>query len=228
MKRMYDNGPGLHFDTKPWSHTIDLINSSIGLREVGSTDVQWSNGSAKFFYCKGGSAGNRFQGGIKVQPFVGGGFWSDVKKADFDAYPAVGAATELILDIGSDDTVEIPNDDVMVKGDSDESAIVMTNQSEDKAIHKVNILSTSWLNLPIVFDAMNFLSQIQNWYREKGWTEIDENGTELIVIPSEYVKIGSTLVSVKEEALPPEARIFYADRSDNHIYVLPKATVMPR
>lgn len=228
MKRMFDTGPGLSFDTKPWSHTIDLINSSIGLRAVGSTDIQWSNGTAKFFYPKGGSAGNRFQGGIRVQPFVSGGFWTDIKKADFDSFPAVGAATELILDIDSDDTASIPNDAVIVKGNSEESAIVMTNQSDDKEIHKVNILSTSWLNMAIGFDTMNFLDQIKSWYRAKGWTEIDENGSELIVIPSKYVKIGSTLVSVMEEALPPEARIVYGDRSDNHIYVLPKATVMPQ
>lgn len=228
MKRMYDNGPGLNFDAKPWSHTIDLINSSIGLRAVGSADVQWSNGTTKFFYCKGGSAGNRFQGGIRVQPFVGGGFWTDIKKTDFDAYPAVGAATELILDIGSDDTVAIPNDDVVVKGDSNESTIVMTNQPDDKAIHKVSIFGTSWLNLSVGFDVDGFLAQIQSWYREKGWTETDENGSEMIVIPSKYVKVGSTLVSVLEEALPPEARIIYSDNPDNHIYVLPRAIVSPR
>ena len=228
MKRMYDNGPGLSFNTQPWSHTIDLINSSIGIRAVGSTDVQWSNGTTKFFYCKGGSAANRFQGGIRVQPFISGGFWNEIKKADFDAFPAVGAATELILDISSDDTAEIPNDEVIVKGDSEESAIVMTNQPDDKAIHKVNYASTSWLNLPVSFDIMKFLDQIKSWYRAKGWTEIDENGSEMIVIPSKCVKVGSTMISVQEEALPPEARIVYSDNPNNHIYILPKAIAMPR
>lgn len=225
MKRMHDNGPKLIFESQPWSHTIDLINGSIGIRAVGSTDVQWSSGTTKFFYCKGGSSVNRFQGGIRVQPFVGGGFWSDIKKTDFDEFPAIGAATELILDINSDDAAQIPNDDVIVKGDSEESTVVMTNQSDDKAIHKVNYSSTTWLRLPVSFDAMKFLAQIRSWYRAKGWTEIDEGGNELIAIPSEYVSVVSAGISVKEEALPPEARIVCSDNPDNRIYILPRETV---
>ena len=63
MKRMYSNGAqDLKFDSKPWSHTVDLINNAVGLRAVGSADIVWSDGTNKFFYCKGGSAANRFQG----------------------------------------------------------------------------------------------------------------------------------------------------------------------
>ena len=44
MKRMYsDNAQDLKIDSKPWAHTIDLINGAIGLRAVGSTDIKWSD-----------------------------------------------------------------------------------------------------------------------------------------------------------------------------------------
>ena len=230
MKRMYDNNAkDLTFSQQPWSNTIDLINGAIGLRAVGSADIKWSNGSSKFFYCKGGSAANRFQGGIRVQPFVGGGFWTDIKKTDFTEgeYPAVGAKTELILDFSSEDTVGIPNDTIRIssKNMSGESTLAIINWEAGDVIHKINY--TTRLNMNVSFDANDFMNQIKDWYRQKGWIET-EDGSETIVIPSDYVSVGSTLVSVKEEALPPEARINYTNGPINQIYVLPKAIVIPQ
>ena len=230
MKRMYSDGAqDLDFTSKPWSNTIDLINNSIGLRAVGSTDIKWSDGASKFFYCKGGSAANRFQGGIKVQPFVGGGFWTDIKKTDFadGTYPAVGAKTEVIIDLSSDDTVGIPDDVFVIssKDMSGESMIAIINWESGDLIHKINY--TTRLNMNVIFDAKDFIGQVKDWYRQKGWVETDGE-SEYIVIPSDCVSIGSTLVSVKEEALPPELRINHTDRPLNHIYVLPRTIVMPK
>lgn len=230
MKRMYDNNAqDLKFEPQPWSHTIDLINGAIGLRAVGSVDINWSEGTTKFFYCKGGSGANRFQGGIRVQPFVGGGFWMEIKKTDFadGTYPAVGANTELILDFSSEDTVGIPNDAIRIssKNMSGESTLAMINWESGDVIHKINY--TTRLNMNVSFDAKDFINQIKDWYRQKGWIET-EDGSETIVIPSDYVKVGSSAVSIKEEALPPEARINYTDGPINQIYVLPKSIVIPK
>ena len=228
MKRMYDNGAqDLKFDSQPWSHTVDLINGAIGLRAVGSADISWSNGSSKFFYCKGGSAANRFPGGIKVQPFVGGGFWTDIKKTDFDTYPAVGAKTELIIDLGSDDTVGIPDDTLVIssKNMTGEATLAMINWESGDVIHKINY--STHLNMSVGFESQDFIAQVKDWYRRKGWIET-EDGSETIVIPSDYVSVGSTLVSVKEEALPPELRINYTSGPLNHIYVLPRTIVTPK
>ena len=224
-----DNSQDLKFDSKPWSNTVDLINNAIGLRAVGSADVNWSDGASKFFYCKGGSAANRFQGGLRVQPFVGGGFWTDIKKTDFadGTYPAVGAKTEVIIDLGSEDTVGIPDDTLVIssKNMSGESTLAMINWESGDVIHKINY--TTHLNMSVSFDAWDFIAQIKDWYRQKGWVETGD-GSEYIVIPSDYVSVGSTLISVKEEALPPEARINYTSSPNNHIYVLPRTIVMPK
>ena len=230
MKRMYSDGAqDLKFDSQPWSHTIDLINGAIGLRAVGSADINWSDGASKFFYCKGGSAANRFQGGIRVQPFVGGGFWTDIKKTDFadGTYPAVGAKTEVIIDLGSDDTVGIPDDTLVIssKDMSGESTLAMINWESGDVIHKINY--TTHLNMSVSFDAKDFINQVKDWYRQKGWIETDGE-SETIVIPSDYVAVGSTLVSVKEEALPPELRINYTSGPINQIYVLPHSIVIPQ
>ena len=130
MKRMYSDGAqDLDFTSNPWAHTIDLINGAIGLRTVGATDIVWSNGTTKFFYPKGGSGENRFQGGIRVQPYVATGFWQEIKKADFDTFPAAGTQTELILDLSADDMVSIPNDvyRIFSKSRSAESKIIVIN-----------------------------------------------------------------------------------------------------
>ena len=229
MKRMYSDGAqDLQFGTQPWAHTIDLINNSIGLRAVGSADIVWFGGTTKFFYPKGGSAANRFQGGIRVQPYVATGLWQEIKKTDFAAgtFPAAGSKTELILDLGSDDTVGIPNDTLVItnKNGDGGSTLAMINWESEDVIHKINY--STHLNMNVVFDATDFIKQIKDWYRQKGWMETDGE-SETIVIPSDYVTIKTDKVTVEEEALPPEARINYTDSPINHIYVLPRTIVIP-
>ena len=233
MKRMYSDGAqDLKIDSQPWAHTIDLINGAIGLRAVGSTDIKWSNGTTKFFYPKGGSGANRFQGGMRVQPYMASGptpTWTEIKKTDFTdgEFPAPLAKTELILDLNSDDTVAIPNDALRIssKSHADESTLIMINQEVGEVIHKINYANTADIN--VGFDTMNFIGQVKDWYRQKGWVETDAE-SETIVIPSDYITIQGTYVAVKGEALPPELRINYSDRPNNHIYVLPKTIVMPQ
>ena len=225
MKRMFDNNAqDLDFTSNPWAHTIDLINGSIGLRAVGATDIVWSNGTTKFFYPKGGSGKNRFQGGMRVQPYVATGYWQEIKKADFDTFPAAGAPTELILDLNADDMVSIPNDVYRIssKSQSAESTLIMINQEAGNVIHKINYQGTADVNVD--FDSVDFMNQIKDWYRQKGWVDADDS----IVIPSQYVHITATKVDVEEEALPPEVRIHYYDDPNNHIYVLPRTIISPR
>ena len=227
MKRMYsDNAHDLDFTSNPWSHTIDLINGAIGLRAVGSADVIWSNGTTKFFYAKGGSGKNRFQGGMRVQPYVMTGYWQDIKKTDFDAgtFPAVGAPTELILDLNADDMVSIPQDVYRIssKSRSAESTLIVINQEAGDVIHKINYASTADMN--VGFDGVDFMAQIKDWYRQKGWVDAEDS----IVIPSKYVHTTDTKVDVEDEALPPEVRIHYRDDPNNNIYVLPRTIVTPR
>ena len=228
MKRMYSDGAqDLDFTSNPWAHTIDLINGAIGLRAVGATDIVWSNGTTKFFYPKGGSGVNRFQGGIRVQPYVMTGYWQEIKKADFDTFPAVGAPTELILDLSADDMVSIPNDVYRIssKSGTAESTLIMINQEAGNIVHKIDYQGTADMN--VGFDNVNFMNQIKDWYRQKGWVETDGE-SETIVIPSKYVRITDTKVDVEDEALPPEVRINYRDDPYNHIYVLPRTIVSPR
>ena len=231
MKRMYsDNAQDLNIESKPWAHTIDLINGSIGLRAVGSTDTKWSNGTTKFFYPKGGSGANRFQGGMRVQPYVATGLWQEIKKTDFEAgtFPAAGSKTELLLDLGADDMVSIPNDSFRIssKSKSVESTLIVVNREATDVIHKINYANT--VDVENNFDAWDFMGQIKDWYRQKGWIETDVDGYETIVIPSNYVTITADKVTVEEEALPPEVRINYKSDPNNHIYVLPRTIVMPR
>ena len=227
MKRMYSDGAqDLDFTSQPWAHTIDLINNSIGLRAVGSADINWSDGTTKFFYPKGGSGKNRFQGGIRVQPYVATGLWQEIKKTDFGAgtFPAAGSPTELILDLGTDDTVQIPNDAYVItnKNRDGESTLAMINRESGEVIHKIDY--ATHLNMSVIFDAQDFINQIKDWYRQKGWVDADDS----IVIPSQYVHVTTDKVTVEEEALPPEVRINYTSSPVNYIYVLPKTIVMPR
>lgn len=232
MKRMYSDGAqDLKIDSKPWAHTIDLINGAIGLRAVGSADIKWSNGTTKFFYCRGGSGANRFQGGIRVQPYMASGptpTWTEIKKTDFTEgeFPAPLAKTEVIFELNSDDTVDIPNDSFRIssKSGTSESTLVVINREEQDIVHKINYAGTA--DVECTFDAFDFIGQIKEWYRRKGWIEADEE-SETIVIPSDYVTIQGTYVAVKGEALPPEVRIKYSSDPNNHIYVLPKTIVMP-
>lgn len=227
MKRMYSDGAqNLDFTSQPWAHTIDLINNSIGLRAVGATDINWSDGTTKFFYPKGGSAANRFQGGIRVQPYVATGLWQEIKKTDFadGTFPAAGSPTELIIDLGTDDTVQIPNDAYVItnKNRDGESTLAIINHEAGGVIHKIDY--ATHLNMNVIFDAQDFIGQIKDWYRQKGWVDAED----LIVIPSQYVHITTDKVAVEDEALPPEVRINYSSRPMNYIYVLPKTIVMPR
>ena len=228
MKRMHSDGAqDLQFNTQPWAHTIDLINGAIGLRAVGSADIVWSNGTTKFFYPKGGSGKNRFPGGMRVQPYVMTGYWQDIKKADFDTFPAAGAPTELILDLNTEDMVSIPTDSFRIssKSRSAESTLIVVNRDAADVIHKINYASTA--DVEVGFDAIDFMSQIKQWYRQKGWIETDGE-SETIVIPSKYVHIVETKVDVEDEALPPEVRIHYNNDPNNHIYVLPRTIVTPQ
>lgn len=228
MKRMYSDGSqDLQFNTQPWAHTIDLINGAIGLRAVGSADIVWSNGTTKFFYPKGGSGANRFTGGMRVQPYVMTGYWQDIKKADFDTFPAAGSPTELILDLNADDMVSIPQDSFRIssKSRSAESTLIVVNRDTADVIHKINYASTA--DVEVGFDVIDFISQIKEWYRQKGWVETDGE-SETIVIPSKYVHITETKVDVEDEALPPEATIRYKDDPNNHVYVLPRTIVIPQ
>lgn len=233
MKRMYsDNAQDLQIDSKPWAHTIDLINGAIGLRAVGSADIKWSNGTTKFFYPKGGSGANRFQGGMRVQPYMSAGptpTWTEIKKTDFNEgeFPAPLAKTELIFDLNSDDTVSIPNDAFRIssKSGSSESTLIVINRETQETIHKINYSSTA--DVESTFDAFDFINQIKEWYRQKGWVETDGE-SETIVIPSDYITIQGTYVAVKGEALPPEVRINYKSDPNNHIYVLPRIIVTPQ
>lgn len=230
MKRMYSDGAqDLDFTSNPWAHTIDLINGAIGLRAVGSADIQWSNGTTKFFYPKGGSGANRFQGGMRVQPYVLTGFWQDIKKSDFEAgtFPAAGAQTELILDLGAEDMVSIPNDTYVMtsKNKDGRATLAMINRGAGDTVHRIDY--TSHINVEVSFDSQDFMNQIKDWYRRKGWIETDGE-SEYIVIPSRYVHITDTKVDVDEEALPPEVRINYLNSPLNDIYVLPKTIVIPR
>ena len=227
MKRMYSDGSqDLDFTSQPWAHTIDLINNSIGLRAVGATDINWSDGTTKFFYPKGGSGKNRFQGGIRVQPYVATGLWQEIKKTDFTdgTFPAAGSPTELILDLSADDMVQIPNDSYRIssKSRTAESTLIVINQESGNAIHKINYASTADMN--VGFDAVDFMNQIKEWYKQKGW--IDADGS--IVIPSQYVTVTTDKVDVEDEALPPEVRINYRDDPYNNIYVLPRTIIMPK
>ena len=222
---MYSDGAqDLDFTSQPWANTIDLINGAIGLRTVGATDIVWSNGTTKFFYAKGGSAANRFQGGIRVQPYVLTGFWQDIKKADFDTFPAAGTPTELILDLNAEDMVSIPDDTYVItsKSKDGKSTLAMINHEPGEVIHKIDY--ATHLNMNVSFDAVDFMNQIKDWYRQKGWVDADDS----IVIPSKYVHITETKVDVEDEALPPEVRINYTDSPINYIYVLPKTIVMPK
>lgn len=233
MKRMYSDGAqDLKFDSKPWAHTIDLINGAIGLRAVGSADIKWSNGTTKFFYPKGGSAANRFQGGIRVQPYMAAGptpTWTEIKKADFTEgeFPAPLAKTELIFDLNSDDTVQIPDDAFRIssKSGTAESTLIVINRDTEDVIRKINYASTA--DMGVGFDVWDFIAQVKDWYRQKGWIETDGE-SETIVIPSDYVTIQGTYVAVKGEALPTEVRINYDSDPNNNVYVLPRAIVMPQ
>ena len=226
MKRMFETGSKLYFTSTSWkSNSIDLINNSVGLQTVGSEDIEWSNGASKFFHQ---GTGKRFSGGMNVQPYLTGqgasAAWKEIKKADFSTFPAAGAKVNVILDLGSDDVVAIPEDTIYINSDSRESTLIVLNKANDAAaFHTVNYANR--VETIIGFDGVGFINQIKDWYRAKGWLEETDDGGALVTIPSQYVTITATGAEVKGEALPPSAAIYYRPDEFDQIYILPREIV---
>ena len=230
MRRMFETGPKIYFTARSWkSNSIDLTNSSVGLQTVGSQDIQWSNGSSKFFHQ---GNGKRFTGGMNVQPYLTGqgasAAWKEIKKTDFDTFPAAGAKVNVILDLSTDDTVTIPEDTIEINSDSRESTLIVLNKgaNDATAFHLVNYANR--VQSTIGFDTIGFINQIKDWYRAKGWLEENDRGGAIITIPSQYVTITATGAEVKGEALPPSAAIYYNPDEFDQIYVLPREIVTIR
>ena len=226
MKRMFETGSKIYFTSTSWkSNSIDLINNSVGLQTVGSEDIEWSNGASKFFHQ---GTGKRFSGGMNVQPYLTGqgasAAWKEIKKADFSTFPAAGAKVNVILDLGSDDVVAIPEDTIYINSDSRESTLIVLNKANDAAaFHTVNYANR--VETIIGFDGVGFINQIKDWYRAKGWLEETDDGGALVTIPSQYVTITATGAEVKGEALPPSAAIYYRPDEFDQIYILPREIV---
>ena len=226
MKRLFDTGSKIYFTSTSWkSNSIDLINSSVGLQTVGSENIEWSNGASKFFHQ---GTGNRFSGGMNVQPYLTGqgasAAWKEIKKADFDTFPAAGAKVNVILDLSSDDVIAIPEDTIHINSDSWDSTLIVLNKANDAAaFHTVN--KANRVQTTIGFDDIGFINQIKDWYRAKGWLEESDEGGAIITIPSQYVTITATGAEVKGEALPPSAAIYYRPDEFDQIYILPREIV---
>ena len=225
MKRLFDTGSSkIYFTSKKWPSTnsIDLINNSVGLQTVGSENIEWSNGASKFFHQ---GTGKRFSGGMNVQPYLTGqganAAWKEIKKADFGTFPAAGAKVNVILDLSTDDTIAIPDDTIYINSDSKESTLIVLNKANDAAaFHTVNY--ANYVETTIAFSGKDFINQIKDWYRAKGWLEETDEGSAIITIPSQYVKITATGAEVKGEALPPSGAIYYNPDEFDQIYILPR------
>ena len=226
MKRLFDTGSKLYFTSTSWkSNSIDLINNSVGLQTVGSENIEWSNGASKFFHQ---GTGKRFSGGMNVQPYLTGqgasAAWKEIKKADFNTFPAAGAKVNVILDLGSDDVIAIPDDTIHINSDSRESTLIVLNNANDAAaFHTVNYANR--VQTTIRFSGIGFINQIKDWYRAKGWLEESDDGSATVTIPSQYVTITATGAEVKGEALPPSAKIYYSPDEFDQIYILPREIV---
>ena len=227
MKRLFDTGSSkIYFTSTSWkSNSIDLINTSVGLQTVGSQDIEWSNGSSKFFHQ---GTGKRFSGGMNVQPYLTGqgasAAWKEIKKADFGTFPAAGTKVNVILDLSADDVITIPEDTIHINSDSQESTLIVLNNANDAAaFHTVNYANR--VQTTIGFDSIGFINQIKDWYRAKGWLEESDEGSAIITIPSQYVTITATGAEVKGEALPPSAAIYYYPGAFDQIYILPREII---
>lgn len=226
MKRLFDTGSKIYFTSTSWkSNSIDLINNSVGLQIVGSQDIEWSNGTSKFFHQ---GTGKRFSGGMNVQPYLTGqgasAAWKEIKKADFSTFPAAGAKVNVILDLSSEDTISIPEDTIHINSDSQESTLIVLNNAKDAAaFHTVNYANR--VQTTIGFNSIGFINQIKDWYRAKGWLEESDEGGSIITIPSQYVTITATGAEVKGEALPPSAAIYYNPGAFDQIYIIPREIV---
>ena len=230
MRRMFETGPKIYFTARSWkSNSIDLTNSSVGLQTVGSEDIQWSNGSSKFFHQ---GNGKRFTGGMNVQPYLTGqgasAAWKEIKKTDFDTFPAAGAKVNVILDLSTDDIVTIPEDTIDINSDSRESTLIVLNKgaNDATAFHIVNYANR--VQSTIAFDSIGFINQIKDWYRAKGWLEESDDGSAIVTIPSQYVTITATGAEVKGEALPPSGAIYYNPDEFDQIYILPREIITIR
>ena len=225
MRRMFETGPKLYFTSTSWkSNSINLINNSVGLQTVGSENIEWSNGESKFFHQ---GTGKRFSGGMNVQPYLTGqgasAAWKEIKKADFTTFPAAGAKVNVILDLSSDDIVFIPEDTIHINSDSQESTLIVLNNTKDAAaFHTVNYANR--VQTTIGFDQIGFINQIKDWYRAKGWLD-ETDGGATVTIPSQYVTITATGAEVKGEALPPSAAIYYSPGAFDQIYILPREII---
>lgn len=226
MRRMYETGSNIYFTSTSWkSNSIDLINNSVGLQTVGSENIEWSNGESKFFHQ---GTGKRFSGGMNVQPYLTGqgasAAWKEIKKADFNTFPAAGAKVNVILDLSSEDTISIPEDTIHINSDSAESTLIVLNKANDAAaFHTVNY--ANHVETTIKFDGIGFINQIKDWYRAKGWLEESDEGSAIVTIPSQYVTITATGAEIKGEALPPSAAIYYNPDEFDQIYILPRKIV---
>ena len=230
MRRMFETGPKIYFTARSWkSNSIDLVNNSVGLQTVGSENIEWSNGSSKFFHQ---GNGKRFTGGMNVQPYLTGqgasAAWKEIKKTDFDTFPAAGAKVNVILDLSTDDIITIPEDTIDINSDSRESTLIVLNKgaTDATAFHIVNYANR--VQSTINFDSIGFRDQIKDWYRAKGWLEETDDGSAIVTIPSQYVTITATGAEVKGEALPPSGAIYYNPDEFDQIYVLPREIVTIR
>ena len=226
MRRLFDTGSKLYFTSTSWkSNSIDLINNSVGLQIVGSENIEWSNGASKFFHQ---GTGKRFSGGMNVQPYLTGqganAAWKEIKKADFGTFPAAGAKVNVILDLSTDDTISIPDDTIHINSDSKESTLIVLNKVNDAAaFHTVNYANR--VETTIGFSGSDFINQIKDWYRAKGWLEESDDGSAIITIPSQYVTITATGAEVKGEALPPSGAIYYNPDEFDQIYIIPREII---
>lgn len=225
MRRIYDTGSNLYFTSSSWkSNSVNLTNNSVGLQVVGSQDIQWANGQQKFFHQ---GNGKRFSGGMNVEPYLTSATWKEIKKTDFDAFPAAGAKVNVILDFSTDDVVTIPEDTIYINSDSKDSTLIVLNSANDAAaFHTVNYANR--VQTTLSFDSVSFINQIKDWYRAKGWLEESDDGSVIVTIPSQYVTITATGAEVKGEALPPSAAIYYNHDEFSHIYVIPREIVISR
>ena len=165
---------------------------------------------------------------MNVQPYLTGqgasAAWKEIKKAAFGTFPAAGAKVNVILDLGSDEIIAIPDDTIHINSDSRESTLIVLNNANDAAaFHTVNYANR--VQTTIRFDGVGFINQIKDWYRAKGWLEETDDGSAIVTIPSQYVTITATGAEVKGEALPPSAKIYYSPDEFDQIYILPREIV---
>ena len=226
LKRMFTTGPDIEKEYVVWNHTVDLINGSVGIQVVGSEDVEWHEGTIKFMYCTGGSGVNRVIKGLKVQPFATGSQWLEVRKSYFTNYPANGTKVNLILDLNSDDTLQIPNPTYQIYTKNVGETVLAINRYDSETSNFYRI-SHQRKEVSGSYDTFDAIAQIKAFYREKGWLTTDEEGTDTITIPSDYVTVLSTNLSVDTAALPPEIVLHEKRNNNDDILLIPYTVYNP-